>query len=277
MTTELPWIWLAIVLYAASAAAAVATGQFAPAAPRRAAERGDVATIGLLGAGLVALACALAIRWIRIGHGPFISLYEVLASSLWSLGAAYALGWWRQPAVRHTGPVVLPMLVVLAGWLAVANPADTHLPPTYETAVLWFHVLSGKVFLGFALVATGVAGLILLRNGPFGARFARAPSDRSLDALAWRLMLAALVFESLMLVAGAIWAQDAWGRYWAWDPLEIWSLVTWLALSAAVHARLAYRITPRAGAWMILGVFALAFLTFFGVPFVSTAPHKGAL
>jgi ABC-type transport system involved in cytochrome c biogenesis permease subunit len=143
--------------------------------------------------------------------------------------------------------------------------------------VLWFHVLSGKVFLGCALVATGIAVLMLLRAGPVGRRIAGLPSDRALDALAWRLMLVALVFESLMLVAGAVWAQDAWGRYWAWDPLEVWSLVTWLSLSAGVHARLTWRVTPRAGAWMIVGVFVLAFLTFFGVPFVSTAPHKGAL
>jgi len=276
MASELPWIWLAIALYAAAAACAMATRPLAAAGPgtRR---RADAATFGLLGAGLATLAWALATRWTRIGHGPFISLYEVLASSLWSLGLAYAIAGWRAPVVRRTAPVVLPMLLVLAGWLAVANPADTHPPPTYETAVLWFHVLSGKVFLGCALVATGLAGLMLLRAGPCARRFAGAPSDRVLDALAWRLMLAALVFESLMLVAGAVWAQDAWGRYWAWDPLEVWSLVTWLALSAAVHARLTWRVTPRLGAWMILGVFALAFLTFFGVPFVSTAPHKGVL
>jgi ABC-type transport system involved in cytochrome c biogenesis permease subunit len=90
-------------------------------------------------------------------------------------------------------------------------------------------------------------------------------------------MLAALLFESLMLVAGAVWAQDAWGRFWAWDPLETWAFLTWIALAAAVHARLAWRLTPRVGAWMVLAVFALAFLTFFGLPFVSVAPHKGAV
>jgi ABC-type transport system involved in cytochrome c biogenesis permease subunit len=276
MASELPWIWLAIALYAASATCAMATGPLATAAAI-ARQRSDAATFGLLGAGLAALAWGIAARWARIGHGPFISLYEVLASSLWSLGLAYAIAGWRVPVVRRAAPVVLPMLLVLAGWLAVANPADTHLPPTYETAVLWFHVLSGKVFLGCALVATGIAVLMLLRAGPVGRRIAGLPSDRALDALAWRLMLVALVFESLMLVAGAVWAQDAWGRYWAWDPLEVWSLVTWLSLSAGVHARLTWRVTPRAGAWMIVGVFVLAFLTFFGVPFVSTAPHKGAL
>jgi ABC-type transport system involved in cytochrome c biogenesis permease subunit len=119
---------------------------------------------------------------------------------------------------------------------------------------------------------------VLARATPRGRGwFQRMPGDAALDALAWRFMLAALVFESLMLIAGAVWAQDAWGRFWAWDPLETWAFVTWLALAAAVHARITWRVGPRQGALMIAAVFVIAFLTFFGVPFVSLAPHKGAV
>ena len=127
-------------------------------------------------------------------------------------------------------------------------------------------------------VAGGLAGVVLARLSGRGRRwFAHLPADASLDALAWRFMLAALVFESLMLVAGAVWAQDAWGRFWAWDPLETWAFITWLALVAAVHARITWRVGPRQGALMIAAVFAIAFLTFLGVPFVTVAPHKGAV
>jgi ABC-type transport system involved in cytochrome c biogenesis permease subunit len=90
-------------------------------------------------------------------------------------------------------------------------------------------------------------------------------------------MALALVFDSLMLITGAIWAQDAWGRYWAWDPLETSSFITWILLAFALHLRVTYRSSPRQGAWMAITVFLLAFITFFGVPFVSTAPHKGAV
>jgi ABC-type transport system involved in cytochrome c biogenesis permease subunit len=227
---------------------------------------------------LGALVAGIAMRWLRLGHGPFLNMFEILASSLVSLGLAWRIASWRLPAVRDSAPVALTVLAVMAAWLLTVHPADTHLPATYEMGIMWFHILLGKIFLGCALVATAVAGVILARAGAWGrARFARMPADATLDALAWRLMLAALVFESLMLVAGAIWAQDAWGRYWDWDPLETWAFVTWLALSAAVHARLTWRLGPRAGALMIVGVFVLAFLTFFGVPFVTIAPHKGAV
>jgi ABC-type transport system involved in cytochrome c biogenesis permease subunit len=134
------------------------------------------------------------------------------------------------------------------------------------------------VFLGCAFAALGLAGAILLRATRGGAaRLTRLPADATLDAAAWRLMGVALVFESLMLIAGAVWAQDAWGRWWDWDPLEVWAFATWLLLVAAIHARRTWPIGPRLGAAMIVAVFVVAFLTFFGVPFVSTAPHKGAV
>ncbi|MEJ8836783.1 cytochrome c biogenesis protein [Ramlibacter sp. AN1133] len=227
---------------------------------------------------LAALAAGIGMRWLRLGHGPFLNMFEILASSLVSLGLAWRIASWRLPAVREGAPVALTLLAVMGAWLVTVNPADTHLPATYEMGIMWFHILLGKIFLGCALVATALAGVLLARARPWGReRFARMPGDATLDALAWRLMLAALVFESLMLVAGAIWAQDAWGRFWAWDPLETWAFITWLALSAAVHARLTWRLGPRAGAAMIVAVFVLAFLTFFGVPFVTLAPHKGAV
>jgi len=227
---------------------------------------------------LALLALGIALRWSRIGHGPFLSLFEVLASGLVSLGLVWRLCSLRVPALRDSAPVVLSLLAVMGAWLLVSDTSDTLLPPTYEMPILWVHVAMGKVFLACALAATGLAGVLLARVSERGQRwFRRMPADATLDELAWRFMLAALVFESLMLIAGAVWAQDAWGRFWAWDPLETWAFVTWIALSGAVHARITWKLGPRAGALMVFGVFVIAFLTFFGVPFVSLAPHKGAV
>jgi len=86
-----------------------------------------------------------------------------------------------------------------------------------------------------------------------------------------------LIFDSLMLIAGAVWAQDAWGRYWAWDPIETWAFLTWLMLGAALHVRITFKPSPRRGAILVLATFVLGFLTFFGVPFITMAPHKGAV
>ncbi|MDX6284490.1 MAG: hypothetical protein QOH03_5561 [Kribbellaceae bacterium] len=265
------WIlYLGAVLVATSALlawrlATMATVRTAPA-------------LSLHDAALAVLAIGIALRWARIGHGPFLSLFEVLASSLVSLGLAWRLAGLRLPLLRESAPLVLSLLAMMGAWLLVASSSDTLLPATYEMPILWVHVALGKIFLACAFVATGLAGVLLARRSARGARwFRRMPADPALDRLAWRFMLAALVFESVMLIAGAVWAQDAWGRFWAWDPLETWAFLTWVALTAAVHARTTWRVGPHAGALMIVAVFALAFLTFFGVPFVSLAPHKGAV
>lgn len=275
---ELPWLWAgALVCMGASLLAWMGTVQ----------ATGTIKTVLMpdasrawraLELALVLMALGIAVRWHRLGHGPFLDLFEILASSLLSLGAVAAFGARRDAALRAGAPVVLSLLGVMAMWLIASDPADTHLPATYQTPVLWFHVLLGKLFLGCALWALGLAGTLLLRRARAGAAwFRHAPDDAALDAAAWRLMQVALLFESLMLVAGAVWAQDAWGRYWAWDPLETWAFLTWLLLVASLHARQAMRLAPQVGAWLVVAVFAVAFLTFFGVPFVSVAPHKGAV
>ncbi|MCC4118899.1 cytochrome c biogenesis protein CcsA, partial [Aromatoleum toluclasticum] len=83
-------------------------------------------------------------------------------------------------------------------------------------------------------------------------RLQQLPPNPPLDELAFRCMAIGLIFHTLMLIAGAIWAQDAWGRYWAWDPHETWAFITWLTVAFTIHARLAYRLTPPMHAGLIL-------------------------
>ena len=83
--------------------------------------------------------------------------------------------------------------------------------------------------------------------------------------------------EARRYLGGAIWAQDAWGRYWAWDPLETWAFLTWLLVALSLHLRVTIRMSPNAYAYLVFAVFVVAFLTFFGVPFISQTPHQGAV
>lgn len=236
------------------------------------------AVMVLLSAAVALHGAALGLRWERLGHGPFITMHEVLSSNVWSLALVFVLAAWRYRALRAAAAAVMPILFVMMAWMAITDPAPGHQPATYRTAWLFIHVGLGKVFLGCVLVAVGLSALILLRTARLALPgMAALPDDARLERLAFRFMVAGFLFESLMLVAGAIWAQDAWGRYWAWDPLETWAFITWLALAAFIHARVTFPLAPAAAATMVLGVFAIAFLTFFGVPFVSTAPHKGAI
>ena len=270
MNLEMLALWAGIALYTLAGSLAVAGVLL-----RR---RPESAVLALIALGLAVHGAAIGLRWERLGHGPFITMFEVLSSNVWSLTAIFALAYWRLPPVRPIAAIVMPLLFVMMAWLALEDPRDDHLPPTYHTSLLYIHVAFGKVFLGSILVAVGLGGIVLARRFRAGAAwFARLPGDVQLDELAYRFLALGFIFETLMLITGAIWAQDAWGRWWAWDPLETWAFLTWLLLAFTLHLRATLKPGPRVGAALAIGVFVLAFLTFFGVPFVSTAPHQGVI
>ncbi|RMD62533.1 MAG: hypothetical protein D6826_07190 [Alphaproteobacteria bacterium] len=227
----------------------------------------------------IALAChtvAIALRWVRLGHGPYVDLFEVLSSNVWSLHLAVLIAALAFPRIRASLAAILPLLQILVIWLLTVPERDTLAPVTYDTVWLPIHVTLGKIFLGCTVVAVGLSIVILIRRHRPEA-FSVLPRCRALDELAYRFVLIAFIFETLMLIAGAIWAQDAWGRYWAWDPLETWAFITWLAVAGYLHQRAVWKPSPVLNAILVVGIFTLAFSTFFGTPFISTAPHKGAI
>ncbi len=263
-------LWLAVISYVIAGVVAI-FGVVLGKRPER-----FVPAVLLIG--LMLHGSAILMRWIRLDHGPYLTMFEILSSNVWSLLFIYLLAYWRYRPIRPAAAVVLPIMFTMAGWMMLSSPEEGHLPPTYDTTWLVIHILFGKVFLGSVLIAVGMAGVVLLRKAGWGvAKLARLPDDRRLDDLAYRFMALGIIFDTLMLIAGAIWAQDAWGRYWAWDRLETWSFITWLTLAFALHLRITYKPNPQRGATLVMTVFVLAFLTFFGVPFVSTAPHQGAI
>ena len=268
--SEQAFLWLGVAAYSIAALAA----WVGAIANRR------MDSLVQLGSSIAVIACvlAIAIRWQQTGDGPFLTLYEVLLSNLFSLGLVFAVIHALVPAARPASLLVLPLLTLIGLWTLGEDPAPLELPATYDTALLWVHVGVGKVFLGMNMVAVGLAALILVKHVLKNRSSSKSLIDEdSLDDLAWRFMAVAFVFHSLMLIAGAVWAQDAWGRFWAWDSLETWAFITWLVMALSLHLRVTYRIPRWTGSLMIISVFILAFLTFFGVPFTSVGPHKGIL
>jgi ABC-type transport system involved in cytochrome c biogenesis permease subunit len=226
--------------------------------------------------GQVMLSIVIAIRWARTGHGPFINLYEILLSNLWSLSLIYLLFFLYLRKVRAVTAVAAPVFLLFLLWLLLVSAPDTPLPATFDSIWLYYHVVFGKLFLGTLLIAAVLhMGKLLLETNLGHCYLKEVPGRAYMEAVAYRILALSFIFDSLMLVIGSIWAQDAWGRYWAWDPLETWSFLTWLSLVLVLHARYLKRFSDQLVSCMVIGTFLLAFVTFFGVPFLSTAPHKG--
>ncbi|NOZ54829.1 MAG: cytochrome c biogenesis protein CcsA [Gammaproteobacteria bacterium] len=277
IVSELPWLWAGLGAYFVATLIAMwgVVPRFA-GVPFVKTKRHEHVVMIFLVVGILLLTMAIAARWIRIGHGPWISLFELLVSQLWSLGIIFFLLYWRLPGLRPSAVVVLPVMWILGSWVLILEPTASHFPATYYNSWKWVHVGLGKVFLALLLAGVGLAGVMVLRRTQRGQRwFSSMPSDAVVDHLAWRFMMLALVFDSLMLIAGAVWAQDAWGRYWAWDSLETSAFLTWLFLAIGLHVRLSYRVPTWVSGLMIIGIFAMAFATYFGTPYISSAAHKG--
>ena len=230
------------------------------------------ATVGFFLAAIVG-------RWMREAQGPFLTLYDILLSNGFSLALLLLLITWLAAPARATLLVASPLLLLLGIWLLDAPATAVPLPATFDNYWLWAHVVSGKIFLGFCLAATGIAVAMLLRGFMKPPRSAYlVPDPERAERALWALFFIAFICHSFMLVAGSVWAHSAWGKYWSWDPLETWTLVTWLILGGVLHARATFKKMPAGlGHALVVASFAVAFLTFFGVPFLSIAPHKGLM
>lgn len=270
LNVELMSFWSALVGYSIATAIALYALVFG--------KRPERTLLALMALGSLLHTTAIVARWVRIGHLPVGNTFEMLSANVWGLMVAVVIGYWLLPRVRTFAAVVLPVVMLVTAWMLLTQRADSSLPPTYHTVWLYIHIGFIKLFLGAAFVALGISGIVLLRAANFGReKFSKLPSDVSLDKTAYRCMALALIFDTLGIVAGAIWGQDAWGRYWSWDKLEVWSLITWLSIGLTLHVRTPFRTTPVTNALLVVATWVIAFFTFFGIPFVSTTLHKGMI
>jgi ABC-type transport system involved in cytochrome c biogenesis permease subunit len=100
------------------------------------------------------------------------------------------------------------------------------------------------------------------------------PGSAVLDAYTVRFVGFGFLFWTITIAAGAIWANQSWGRYWGWDPIETWSLIAWLVYGLFLHARLFFRLRPASTAWCSVGAFAVFILTLLILPFLIPSMHS---
>jgi cytochrome c-type biogenesis protein CcsB len=106
---------------------------------------------------------------------------------------------------------------------------------------------------------------------------ARVPSAGQLEQTSFQLHAVAFVLWTFTVVAGAIWAAEAWGRYWGWDPKEVWSFVIWVVYAAYLHARSTAGWAGPRSAWIAVLGFACLLFNFFGVNYLFVGNHSYAL
>ena len=102
------------------------------------------------------------------------------------------------------------------------------------------------------------------------------PSATTLDGLAYRTTALGFFGWTFGVIAGAMWAEQSWGRFWGWDPKETGSFLTWIAYAAYLHARATRGARGRGAGWIGLWAFAVLMFTYYGVNLVIVGLHSYA-
>jgi len=232
---------------------------------------GRVAT-GLVVVAWGTLTAELVARGLEAGHWPLTNRYEFALCFAWAIVTVYLLleASWRE---RRAGCFVLAVALLVATY-AVTRPADEQaiapLLPVLRSVWLQVHVLTAMVGYGAFGVAAGL-GLMQLarRTSPGeGEQEKRLPSEWEIERTMERAVALGFPWLTLSLLTGAIWAQNAWGRYWGWDPKETWALVTWLWYLLILHVRPLRRWRGRRLAGLVVLGFGIVIFTFAGVPWL---------
>ena len=226
-------------------------------------------------AGLIPHGSALLIRWRAVGHGPYMMKYEVLSSNTWIAVAALLLILARRRDWAALALVVMPASILMIALGLFANPEMRELPPTLRSVWLVFHITFAKVSAAAFLLSVASAVVSLLKErGRSGAWLDRLPESDELQALAVRFIGFGFIFWTVTIIAGAIWADQSWGRYWGWDVIETWSLVTWLSYGVFLHVILFFKPKASVASWGVIGCFAVFVLTLLILPFLMPSLHS---
>ena len=244
---------------AADAGAPAGAGS-APAAPARSRALGIGTASVYVGAALHLL--GVVTRGIDAGHAPFSNMYEfAIAGSF--VAVAVFLGLQRKRDVTYIAPGLAfasSFVVVLA--LRLWYVDATGLRPALDSYWLVIHVPIAVVATGIFTVS-GIASAIQVARDArdHGKRWASArwlrvlesaPQPARLEALAFRLNAWGFVLWTFTVMTGAMWAEHAWGRFWGWDPKEVWSFVIWIIYAAYLHSRTTQGWAGRRAAWLAI-------------------------
>lgn len=229
-------------------------------------------------------------RALSVQRAPWGNMYEFnLTFSTVAVGVYLAFLALKKN-IRWLGlPLVTTVLLDLGLAVTVLYTASDQLVPALHSYWLWIHV-STAIFCGAVFYVGGVATLLYLFRERYESKLAagrqpgafatsvmeRLPASATLDKFAYRVNAAVFPLWTFTIIAGAIWAGDAWGRYWGWDPKETWSFITWVAYACYLHARATAGWKGRKAAYLALIAFGCWLFNYYGVNIFVTGKHSYA-
>tara|TARA_B100000212_G_scaffold341618_1_gene325305 strand:+ start:2070 stop:2996 length:927 start_codon:yes stop_codon:yes gene_type:complete len=249
----------------------------------------------------ILLSLQLISRWIISSHFPISNLFESLCFLSWGLILAQLL-LEREYETPIISALTIPLILLTLGFACFVLPDDlrlsSNLVPALRSSWLIMHV--SVVMLSYAALIIGSclsASVLLIDNkhplqirsnsvGIGGFRTTNTFSDNKvlnptefshlekIDTLSYRSILVGFVLLTLGLVSGAVWANEAWGTWWSWDPKETWAFISWLFYAAYLHMRISKGWQGRKPALLASSGFVIVLICYLGVNFWGIGLHS---
>jgi cytochrome c-type biogenesis protein CcsB len=250
----------------------------APAAPPRS-DRWGLAGLAVTVLGAAAHAGVLITRGMAADRLPWGNMYEFATAVVLVGVVAYLVLATRIPAVRDIGAFVLAPVVISLVAIGLFLYTETGpLVAALRSSWLAVHVSSAILGSGLFFVSGIASVLYLLRSrqeaGADGSFLSRLPGAVTLDRVAHRTAVFAFPIYTFAMIAGAIWAESAWGRFWGWDPKETWMFISWVVYAGYLHARTTVGWRGRPAAWVNVVGFVVVLFNLLYVNMVSTGLHS---
>ncbi len=232
----------------------------------------------ILVAGFVFHSVFLACRYYQLGTAPVLDLKSALSFFAWTVVGVYLI-----VQARFKLMVLGSFVAPLAAFLMMVSSA---LPWTAEPVKplfksFWLIVHVGTIFAGDALLAIAFLASVMyliqerqIKRKRLGSLYSRLPSLATLDSINYYCILYGFPFLTVGMITGSVYAQYALGKYWQWDPKEVWSLIVWLFYAALLHQRLAVGWQGRKAAVLSIVCFGMLMFTFVGVSMLMGGYHS---
>jgi len=229
----------------------------------------------LVGVAFILHTAGILARYAAIGNLPVASDYETGLGGSWVVVAFTLYVLLRHKSLRAVGVGTIPFSLLLLGFGLMREPVLVPMTASVRSFWLYIHVFFAWLAFGAYAVAAGLGIIYLLKEKhPDKEFYAKFPDFPKLDDLMFKYVVFGFVTDAVMIASGAIWAKDLWGNYWSWDPVETWSLVTWLIYGLAIHLRLTMGWKGRKMARLVIFAISGMVITYFGINFfVKTSLH----
>ncbi|MCX4468867.1 c-type cytochrome biogenesis protein CcsB [Micromonospora sp. NBC_01655] len=258
-----------------------------PARLGRSAQQARLA--GRVAVWITALAAALHLaatvtRGIAADRMPWGNMYEFVLTVSWVSAAAWLAVLWKRPSLRRLGLFLTLVMVLLLAFAELKLYVEVvPLMPALQSAWYIVHVSTISFSSSIFLLGAVPAIAFLMRNGYERGRRSfpytlakRLPAADGLERLTFVLHAFSFPIFTFAVIAGAIWAEAAWGRPWGWDPKETWAFISWVVYAGYLHARATPSVKRNVATWIAILGFLTMLMNLFGVNFFFTGLHSYA-